>query len=123
MNVSVLEGASRTVINGGTINAANEMHIYNYHGSQLGPHDMGNSVIAPLKPNSSVFFTGRKDILDQLKNHFMVHKAAGGPVTRWLFLLYGMGGIGKSQICLKFAENMATSPPIVFPISSGLMPL
>ena len=30
-----------------------------------------------------------------------------GDKCRKAFLLYGMGGVGKTQICLKFVEKMA----------------
>ncbi|KDR74344.1 hypothetical protein GALMADRAFT_47002, partial [Galerina marginata CBS 339.88] len=59
----------------------------------------------PQKPNSSTLFTGRRDLVDRLKNHFGL-RAAGEPLNRRSFLLYGMGGIGKTQICLKFTEEM-----------------
>ncbi|KAF8156962.1 P-loop containing nucleoside triphosphate hydrolase protein, partial [Crassisporium funariophilum] len=55
------------------------------------------------KPNSSTLFTGRKEVLQQLKVHFAPHVDR----KRRMFLLYGMGGIGKTQICLKFAEEMS----------------
>ncbi|KAF8156917.1 P-loop containing nucleoside triphosphate hydrolase protein, partial [Crassisporium funariophilum] len=55
------------------------------------------------KPNSSTLFTGRKEVLEQLKVHFAPHVDR----KRRMFLLYGMGGIGKTQICLKFAEEMS----------------
>ena len=55
------------------------------------------------KPNSSLIFTGRKDILDRLEKIFFHH--ANG--KRRACLLWGMGGIGKTQICLKFTEEMS----------------
>ena len=60
--------------------------------------------LVPQRPNSSALFTGREDILERLKNHF----APQDEKNRWRksFLLYGMGGIGKTQICLKFVEEM-----------------
>ena len=59
----------------------------------------------PQKPNSSALFTGREDILEKLKHHFAPQDQ--GNTQRKSFLLYGMGGIGKTQICLKFVEEMA----------------
>ena len=55
-------------------------------------------------PNPSNQFTGRTEVIAKLKRHFFdtddsAHK-------RKSFLLYGMGGIGKTQICLKFVEEM-----------------
>ena len=56
----------------------------------------------PVKPNSSIRFTGRTDVLTMLKRHFTAKSA-----RRKFFLLYGMGGIGKTQICLRFVEDMS----------------
>jgi len=57
------------------------------------------------RPNSSALFTGRKDILEKLKDHFAATDQKNK--SRKSFLLYGMGGTGKTQICLKFVEEMA----------------
>jgi len=80
---------------------------------------MATAAVAPLKPNSSVFFTGREEILDRLKTHFGTRTATGGFKTRRLFLLYGMGGIGKTQICLKFTEEMKASFSKIFWIDAS----
>ena len=58
------------------------------------------------KPNSSPFFTGRKDVLDKL-GKFFVNCADSSLMLRRCCLLWGMGGIGKTQICLKFTEEMS----------------
>ena len=58
----------------------------------------------PQKPNPSPLFTGRKDILDKLGKIFVDHTNNG---PRRSCLLWGMGGIGKTQICLKFTEEMS----------------
>ena len=55
------------------------------------------------KPNSSSLFVGRKDILDKLRKIFL-HSA---DTLRCSCLLWGTGGIGKTQICLKFIEEMS----------------
>ena len=60
----------------------------------------------PVKPNSSIRFTGRTDVLAILKKHFTA-KSADKVRRRKFFLLYGMGGIGKTQICLRFVEDMS----------------
>jgi Cdc6-like AAA superfamily ATPase len=54
---------------------------------------------APSSPN----FTGRRDYLTKLRTFF--NAESDGPHGRKSFLLYGMGGIGKTQICLKFTEE------------------
>jgi DNA replication protein DnaC len=56
----------------------------------------------PMTP-SSANFTGRRDYLARLRAYFNVKP--GEPLRRKSFLLYGMGGIGKTQICLKFTEE------------------
>ena len=66
--------------------------------------DQDDSLFVPQRPNSSALFTGREDILERLKNHFVPQDE--GDRCRKSFLLYGMGGIGKTQICLKFVEEM-----------------
>ena len=57
------------------------------------------------KPNSSPLFIGRKDILDKLGNIF-VHGTDSKLMSRRSCLLWGTGGIGKTQICLKFTEEI-----------------
>ena len=66
--------------------------------------DQDDSLFVPQRPNSSALFTGREDILQRLKEHFAPRYE--GDRGRKSFLLYGMGGIGKTQICLKFVEEM-----------------
>lgn len=58
------------------------------------------------KPNSSSRFTGRGDILAKLSNYFIPHPDFRRQRRR-IFVLHGMGGIGKTQICLKFSEDMS----------------
>jgi hypothetical protein len=53
--------------------------------------------------SSSTIFTGRRDYLAKLVDYFTVKHDE--PLRRKSFLLYGMGGIGKTQICLKFIEE------------------
>ena len=57
------------------------------------------------KPNSSALFQGRRDELERLKDYFKPR--TNGELSRRPLLLYGMGGIGKTQICLKFTEEAA----------------
>ena len=52
---------------------------------------------------SSTNFTGRRDYLMKLRTFF--EPESNEPHRRKSFLLYGMGGIGKTQICLKFTEE------------------
>jgi len=59
--------------------------------------------LQPLK-NPSPFFTGQKAYLKTLEDYFDPQNNGIHP-ERKAFLLYGMGGIGKTQICLKFMEK------------------
>src|ERR1700731_1679424 len=54
-------------------------------------------------PSPSPNFTGQRSYLEKLKSHFGPRE--GQFPSRRLFLLSGMGGIGKTQICLKFIEE------------------
>ena len=64
-----------------------------------------------LRPNSSPLFVGRKDVLDKLWKTF-IHYADSK--LRYSCLLWGTGGIGKTQICLKFVEEMSDRLSYVF---------
>ncbi|KAF8986529.1 hypothetical protein BDQ17DRAFT_1289637 [Cyathus striatus] len=48
-------------------------------------------------------FTGQEQYLEALKKHFKPE--ISNDLSRKYFLLYGMGGIGKTQICLKFIDE------------------
>ncbi|KAF8805859.1 hypothetical protein BYT27DRAFT_7103550, partial [Phlegmacium glaucopus] len=64
------------------------------------------------QPNSSPIFTGRQDVLDKLK--ILFHRPTSRLMSRRSCLLWGLGGIGKTQICFKFIEEMSDSFPHVF---------
>ena len=57
--------------------------------------------LASVMKHSSALFTGRDEYLQKLRDYF--NPSNGN--ERKSFLLYGLGGIGKSQICLKFIEE------------------
>ena len=76
-----------------------QINIHNY-----GNRTMSDGVI-PLVPNPSNRFTGRTEVIAELKGHFF--NTNDTAQKRMFFLLYGMGGIGKTQICLKFVEEMS----------------
>ena len=67
---------------------------------------MASDAAIPVKPNSSIRFTGRTDVLAKLKEHFTA-ESNDTLRRRKFFLLHGMGGIGKTQICLRFIEDMS----------------
>ena len=85
--------------------------LINWHFAQINYYtSAGNRTTSdaaiPVKPNSSIRFTGRSDILAKLKDHF-TSESRDKLRRRKFFLLYGMGGIGKTQICLRFIEDMS----------------
>ena len=55
----------------------------------------------PLTKHSSYLFTGRDKYLWELRDYF----SSSIGEKRKSFLLYGLGGMGKTQICLKFIEE------------------
>jgi transcriptional regulator with AAA-type ATPase domain len=63
------------------------------------------NILYKSMPLSSRIFTGRKDYLDRLEQHF--RQEDDQPPRRKKFLLYGLGGTGKSQISIKFVEQSA----------------
>ena len=65
-----------------------------------------SDAVIPLVPNPSTRFTGRTEIIAKLKEHLFANPK-DGVWKRKYFLLHGMGGIGKTQICLKFIEEMS----------------
>jgi hypothetical protein len=51
-------------------------------------------------------FVGREDMLQSLHSSFFVHGEQISPAPRRRsFIVFGMGGSGKTQFCSKFAEN------------------
>ncbi|KAF8348018.1 P-loop containing nucleoside triphosphate hydrolase protein [Amanita rubescens] len=64
------------------------------------PSDIDLPPLPPIK-HSSTFFTGQDNNLQKLKDHFTFQVQE----QRKIFLLHGLGGIGKTQICLKFIEE------------------
>jgi hypothetical protein len=77
-----------------------QTNVHNNYGDRT----MSDGVI-PLTPNPSNRFTGRTEVIAELKMHFL--NTSNSAQKRKFFLLYGMGGIGKTQICLKFVEEMS----------------
>jgi Holliday junction resolvasome RuvABC ATP-dependent DNA helicase subunit len=76
-----------------------QINIHNNYGNRT-----TSDGVIPLTPNPSIRFTGRTDVIVGLKRHF--RNTNDLAQRRKFFLLYGMGGIGKTQICLKLVEEM-----------------
>ena len=76
-----------------------QINIHNNYGNRT-----TSDGVMTLMPNPSSRFTGRTEVIAKLKTHFF--NTNGSARKRKFFLLYGMGGIGKTQICLKFVEEL-----------------
>ena len=85
-----------------------------FHTNDIGANQLLTNTAPPLvqpsisykpRPLSSRIFTGRKDYLDRLEQYF--RQEVDQPPRRKHFLLYGLGGTGKSQISIKFVEQSA----------------
>ena len=56
--------------------------------------------------NANTHFTGRKDILERLDRSLGPHSNSLEIAEHQKrFVIYGDGGIGKSDLCLKFAND------------------
>ncbi|KAM6504318.1 hypothetical protein JOM56_001261 [Amanita muscaria] len=95
-NITLFHNAQNVTITGGEIIAVGRDYIQNFYGPTSDPIPR----LPPLRPPSNLF-TGRGSYLQALKHCFSPERRSG----RKKFLLYGMGGIGKTQICLKFIEE------------------
>jgi len=71
------------------------------------PLEESERLPVPLRPNSTVRFTGRREILDKLKVYFGSQIDPQSQQRR-RYLIYGMGGIGKTEVCLRFIEEMSS---------------
>ena len=78
-----------------------QMHIHN----SCYDNRMMSDGILPLMPNPTNRFTGQTEVITKLKRYFS--SANDSFQERKFFLLHGMGGIGKTQICLKFVKEMS----------------
>lgn len=55
--------------------------------------------------NVSSTFTGRDGICQRLQETCLLSSGALALTGQKRFVLYGLGGSGKTQICLKFAQD------------------
>ena len=56
-------------------------------------------------PRLSTTFTGRKDILKRLARDLNPSKSSVRLKKQRIFVLYGLGGTGKTQIMAKFVDE------------------
>ncbi|KAF8670692.1 hypothetical protein AX14_005809, partial [Amanita brunnescens Koide BX004] len=90
----------------GFFTKAQNFAVINGHFTEIHIHATPDKPAPPPLPpqkHSSALFSGRGEYLQKLRDYF--DSNVGG--QRKSFLLYGLGGIGKTQICLKFAEENA----------------
>ncbi|KAF8336169.1 hypothetical protein F5887DRAFT_1247388 [Amanita rubescens] len=118
LRFGALETGNRLVLTSGAFHAAHDFTINNstfndVHGDFIyaqnyyeAPTTANRTPSPPLAlpKHSSTLFTGRDTYLGKLREHFGL-RASPNDLARRSFLLYGMGGIGKTQICLKFMED------------------
>ncbi|KAF8909791.1 P-loop containing nucleoside triphosphate hydrolase protein [Gymnopilus junonius] len=102
--MSFFQNAQDFVATNNTIQINVDRSVRNYYQNATASLEGTNNLTASLpkvsyRPNSSTLFQGRRAELDKLKDHFEPAVSQ----TRRSLLLYGMGGIGKTQICLKFS--------------------
>lgn len=75
----------------------------NFEAGLVVPESATEPTSMKYQPLSSTLFTGREDFLSELEEFFT--DQGPGQHLRREYLLHGMGGAGKTQIALKFAEQ------------------
>ena len=55
--------------------------------------------------NVSGIFTGRDNVIEKLRNGCVPPNSKDRSTEQKRFVLYGLGGSGKTQTCLKFAQD------------------
>lgn len=61
--------------------------------------------ITGIPHNLSAIFTGRNDIIQEMYKGCLATNAGETLVKQKRFVVYGLGGSGKTQACLKFAQD------------------
>jgi signal recognition particle GTPase len=69
---------------------------------QQGSGDEVENEFYVVPHSASLHFTGRDDIRQQMSDSLLSYRNSR---TMQVFVLYGLGGSGKTQISLKFAED------------------
>ncbi|PPQ96825.1 hypothetical protein CVT26_005994 [Gymnopilus dilepis] len=115
-DVAIVNG-SLNVVGRDQINIDQSVHTHVYHGATIAADTLEqsdsknaaghpNPPEGPIKnaPNPSALFQGRRSELNELKKFFKPC-TAGDSCARRSLLVYGMGGMGKTQLCRKFAAE------------------
>ena len=53
----------------------------------------------------SSIFTGRKEFLEDVRTSFTAPSSPGQRQIQKRFVIYGLGGSGKTQFCCKYAQD------------------
>lgn len=72
----------------------------------LAPHMFRDTAILPcfmLPPTQTARFFDRNDVMEKIEEHFQNDGSSSSALRS--FALYGMGGVGKSHIAMKYLEN------------------
>ena len=70
-----------------------------------GVRDLKRKPVVKTCPSPTNVFTGRKDILKQLHSCFPLSPTSIESAKQRRFVLYGLGGGGKTQVALKFIQE------------------
>lgn len=81
--------------------AFRKMDEHSIH-SRSSSFSMFQSIIPPPPAD---FFTGREDYLEHIEENFKIPKTSVEMGMQRRFVLYGIGGIGKTQVALKFVAK------------------
>ncbi|PPR06941.1 hypothetical protein CVT26_004129 [Gymnopilus dilepis] len=103
------------------VNINRSVHTAHFYHYSVGGSTEGTNQAAagppdvPTKdaPSPSPLFQGRRFELEKLKEYFKP-RSPGEPRSRRAILLYGMGGIGKTQLSRKFAEETSDQFSYIF---------
>jgi hypothetical protein len=86
------------------LEAAELMRVDSGLSEDKGPVVVRNEYFYVPRIASSIF-TGRADVSERVRQKFFAtHRQKDGSQHK-IFVLYGLGGSGKSQFCLKFAQD------------------
>ena len=77
------------------------LNIAQKHTQSWAPHNKYFEV----PRNVSSIFTGREDICQDLQERCLPSNPPSAQQTQKRYVLHGLGGSGKTQICLRFAQN------------------
>lgn len=58
-----------------------------------------------VERSPTTYFTGREAHAKDVKNRFSEAQRQGGRKSHATFVIYGLGGSGKTQFCLKYAHD------------------